>query len=424
MNLSVPIREIRGSNSPSLICASWIAPMDRPSIRDGAILIDNENIVAVGPKKDLRAKSPNAHVADVGSSILIPGLINAHTHLELSDCTQGPAPTGGFAQWLVGMLQRTRITPEEMQAAVTKAINIGINQSQKFGVTTLGDISRQVHLTRPLLLEKPLRVISFGEVQAMAQRRGLLEERLAAAADESVSSSCLKIGISPHAPYSVEPEGYRRCLQVAKQKNMPLCTHLAETTDEATFLANHSGPLRDLWNAWLTWDDQVPKFPGGPIRYAQDLGLLDYPTLLAHVNYCDDEELNILAAGKATVVFCPRTHKYFGHPLHRWQDMLARNINVSVGTDSCASSPDLNLVDDLRLLHQQYPQVPALEIWQLATTRAARALGLQNTCGSLTPGLAADVVAFPATTNDPLAEILQNNALPSHVWIAGRTVSN
>ncbi len=315
-----------------------------------------------------------------------------------------------------------RISPEEMQSAVTKAVEIGVEQCLKFGVATVGDISRQVHLTRPLLLKTPLRVISFGEVQAMAQRRGFLEERVAAAASKSVSSDKLRIGISPHAPYSVEPDGYRRCLEVARQNKMPLSTHLAETPDESIFLSDHAGPLRDLWDAWLTWDEEVPQFAGGPIRYAQSLGLLDYPTLLAHVNYCDDEELAILAGGKAGVVFCPRTHDYFGHPPHRWREMLARGINVAVGTDSCASSPDLNIVDDLRLLHRQNRDIPAEEIWQLVTTRGARVLGLERVCGSLTPGLQADIVAFPCATGEPLKEVLEGSELPSQIWIAGTMI--
>jgi aminodeoxyfutalosine deaminase len=397
--------------------------MDQPPIPDAALLIEGRKIIRVGPRRELLNDAPNAHVADMGNSILLPGLVNAHVHLELSDCVCGPPPSGGFADWLVGMLKRTRISSDEMSAAVTHAIAVGVSQCLKFGVTTLGDISRQVHLTRPLLVDGPLRVVSFGEVQAMAKRRGLLAERVAAAADESVSSERLRIGISPHAPYSVEPDGYRKCLEVARRGRLPLCTHLAETRDEAEFLSDHRGPLRELWDAWLTWDDQVPKFAGGPIRYARELGLLDYPSLLAHVNYCDDEELAILAAGRESVVFCPRTHDYFRHPPHRWREMQRRGINVAVGTDSCASSPDLNLVDDLRLLHRNHPEVPVGDIWELATTRAAGALGLSEVCGSLSDGMDADVVAFDAAGGEGLRQILESDSRPTAVWIGGQRVN-
>jgi cytosine/adenosine deaminase-related metal-dependent hydrolase len=393
-----------------------------PVIVTGAILIGDGRILDVGASEHLRSRHADAELRDLGDVALLPGLVNAHTHLELSDCKCGPPPTGGFASWLVGMLRRTRIPPEEMQRAVTRAIEIGVEQSLRFGITTIGDISRQCLLTRKLLRESPLNVVSYGEVQAMAQRRGLLEERVAIAADESLAGPRLKIGITPHAPYSVEPDGYRRCLETAKSRGLPLATHLAETLDETTFLAFHSGPLRELWDQWLTWDDSVPKSAGGPIRMARELGLLDYPTLFAHVNYCDDDELNILAAGKASVVYCPRTHQFFGHPPHRWREMLQRGINVAIGTDSCASAPDLNLVDDLRLLHRLHPDAPVASLWEMATLRGARAIGLSD-AGAIRPGTAADLIAFPCAGADPLREILDRQVLPSAVWIEGRRIA-
>jgi cytosine/adenosine deaminase-related metal-dependent hydrolase len=228
----------------------------------------------------------------------------------------------------------------------------------------------------------------------------------------------MRPGISPHAPYSIETIGYQKCLDVARAKHLPLATHLAETPEEIEFLAHHTGPFRELWSLLGAWDDNVPRTSGGPIRMARDLGLLDYPTLLAHVNYADDDELEMLSRGKASVVYCPRTHEFFGHPPHRWRDMLARGINVAVGTDSCASSPDLNLVDDLRLLHRLAPDIAAHSLWEMATTRAARAIDCPEV-GSLSPGKFADAVVFSTNTNDPLHEILEENRRPTEVWING-----
>jgi cytosine/adenosine deaminase-related metal-dependent hydrolase len=409
------------SDQKQIISAKWLAPMDRPIIAGGAILVGNGRVLDLGTRADVLKRQTAAPIVDLGDAVILPGLVNAHAHLELSDCRCGEPPTAGFASWLVGMLKRTRITPEEMEAAVVSAIAIGVEQSLRFGVTTVGDISRQCRITRPLLRKSPLRVVSYGEVQAMAQRRGLLEERLGIAADTEFTSSRLTIGITPHAPYSVEPDGYRRCLRTAQQRRMPLATHLAETPDEATFLANHTGPFKDLWDQWLTWDDNVPTFTGGPIRFARDLGLLDYLTLLAHANYVDNDELDILATSKASIVYCPRTHKYFGHRPHRWREMRARGINVAIGTDSCASSPNLNLVDDLRLLHDLYPDEPAAELWQLATTHAARAIGLTN-AGAIRVGDPADLVAFECESAHPLWEILENAILPAAVWTEGTRI--
>jgi len=180
-----------------------------------------------------------------------------------------------------------------------------------------------------------------------------------------------------------------------------------------------------LWNTIGQWADGVETFPAGPIDFANEIGLLDYPaTLLAHVNYCDDRELELLARGRASVVYCPRTHKFFNHPPHRWREMLSRGINVAVGTDSCASSPDLNIVDDLRLLREIAPEFPAEQLWQMATMRAAKAIQMDDVVGSLTPGKAADVVAFEAKTDDPLAEILEAARLPHQLWIGGNPTNS
>ena len=404
-----------------LLLARWIATITGPLIRNGAVAFDENRIHMAGSAAELIGQYPHAERHDAGASIVFPGLVNAHTHLELTAC---PRPQNGeaaasFASWLRHvLLQRARLQPHELSDEVERSIRAGIAQCLRFGVTTVGDISRQCQLTRPLLARSPLRVVSYGEVQAMAQRRDMLEERLTTALDASSATDRLTIGLTPHAPYTVEPHAYAQCLAVAKENGLPLATHLAETLEEHQFLAGHSGPLRELWD-WLGWwDDQVPHFEGGPIRLAQSLGLLDYPTLLAHVNYCDDDELSLLAAGRASIVYNPRTHAYFGHPPHRWQEMLLRGINVAVGTDSCASSPDLNIVDELRLLRQLSPNIPAQTLWEMATVRGARALGL-NHAGAIAPSMFPDFTIFNADTEQPLEELLHRPVLPEETWIGG-----
>ncbi len=406
--------------STRILEADWVIPIDAPPIRGGAVAVagvgagagvgadDARRILAIGPIADIRTRYPGADRLDLTGHTLLPGLVNAHTHLELSDCTPGESPPDGFVGWLVRMLTRTRVPDDHLAQRSAHGVRQGIAQCLRYGVTTVGDISRQCHITRPILRQSPLRVVSYGEIMAMAQRRSLLQPRLDLAADRACQSDRLHIGLTPHAPYSVEPDGYRASLQRAVADSLPLATHLAESSAEAEFLASHTGPFRDLWDAWLTWDDHVPTYAGGPIRYARDLGLLDYPTLLAHVNYADDDELALLAAGRASVVYCPRTHAFFGHPPHRFDDMLARGINVALGTDSCASSPNLNLLDDLRLVHRLYPDLPLETLFTMATLNGARALGLSHDVGSLSPGKAADILAFPISGPDPLRAILDS----------------
>jgi aminodeoxyfutalosine deaminase len=403
----------------TLLTAAWVAPMDGPIIRDAGVVHWGGKIVAVGAAQKLKREHPDANMEELGDVVVLPGLVNAHTHLELSDCTAGTPPSAGLAGWLVAMLQRGAASMDQTKAKATRAVALGAAQCLRFGVTTVGEITRLPDVTRPLLNATPLRVVSYGEVTAMGGRRGLLEERIAKAIDERDAGERLQVGLTPHAPYSVEVPGYERCLRVARQRYLPLATHLAETRDERAFLTEHAGPLRALWDQ-LPWDDAVPTFPGGPIEFAAAIGLLEYPTLLAHVNYCDDAELALLVKGEASVVYCPRTHRYFGHPPHRWREMIAAGINVAVGTDSCASTPNLNLIHDLRLLHEIAPEVPVEALWSMATSRAAQALQMHEAVGTVTPGKQADFVAFEAKGDAPLRSILEvPSQIPIGVWIAG-----
>lgn len=399
-----------------ILAAAWIAPMSSPIFRDGAIAIAEGKIVAVGDAGKIRSEYPGAEMTDLGDSILLPGLINPHTHLELSDCTPGGSSADSFTDWILTMRQRSGAGDF---AAATRA---GIAQCLRFGITTVGDITQQIQITRPILAASPLRAISFGEVLGLAKRRFRFDELLPQAIDREYETDRMKIGLSPHAPYTVDLDGYKQCMEIAKTRAIPIATHLAENPGESSFLTDHAGPFRDLWNTLGSWVDPVPTHRGSPIEMANIIGLLELPTVLAHVNYCTDEEMNLLAAGSASVIYCPRTHAYFKHPPHRWREMLDRGINVAIGTDSCASSPDLNLVADLRLLRTLALDLPAEQILQFATTRAARALSMENQIGSLAPGKEADLISFRAIGDDPLEAILQSNEVPTSVWIGGQQV--
>src|SRR5688500_6218670 len=410
------------SDRPTIIAADWVAPMDRPPLRGAAVVVARGRIADVGDAREMSRAYRDADPVDLGRAVVLPGLVNAHTHLELSTCCCGDPPTGGFADWIAGL--RARMGVDEngrtLEQVVTDAVAIGVEQCRRFGVTTVGDITQQGHLTRPLLRDAQLRCVSYGEALGLALHRPRYEELLARALDDSQASETLRIGLTPHAPYTVDLDGYRQCLEIARQRNLPLATHLAETPDEAEFLRHHTGPFRQIWERLGRWAEPVPTFDGEPLHFAHAIGLLEHPTLLAHVNYCDDAGLALLAGGRASVVYCPRTHAYFGHPPHRWGEMLARGINVAIGTDSCASSPDLNVVEELRVLRRVAPDVPAQGLWEMITVRAARAVALDGHVGTLARGKRADLVAFAVDGDDPLESILREPRLPAHVWFDGR----
>lgn len=414
---------------PFLLRAAWVAPMDGATYRDGGVCVQDGRIVAVGDYSRVRSNHAAAAVHDLGDVVLLPGLVNAHVHLELSDLTPGDRRPASFVDWLLDVMAKAPPPGDAGEPRAAAAARLGVEQCLRFGVTTVGDITRFPAATRRVLADGPLRAVSFGEVTAMGARRHLLEPRLAAALAPSPAPDRIVSAVSPHAPYSVEVGGYSRCVAAAVAAGVPVCTHLAETPDEVDFLTRHAGPFRRLWDAIGGWDDGVPKvrlpLDVGPAYLTLATGMLEAPrVVLAHVNYVTDRAIELLSlnAPFVSVVYCPRTHAYFGHPPHRWREMLARRVNVAVGTDSTASSPDLNLVDDLRLLHRLAPDVPPPDLWEMTTTRAARALGLADSVGSLTPGKSADLVAFPARTADPLAEVLEGDVRPTGVWVAGKPV--
>lgn len=406
----------------TLLRAAYAFPADAPLIRDAAVVFDGDRILTAGPTADVRRRHADARVEDLGDRLLLPGLVNPHTHLELSTCVSGTSHEGTFADWILALpkrLRRHELPPEEIFPGATR---VGIEQCLRFGVTTVGDISQQSHLTRPILAASPLRCVSYGEVLGLGRLRPRFDELLPRALDTTHRSDRVYAGITPHAPYTVDLPGYRQCLALARQHKLPLATHLAESPHEEAFLTDHGGMFRELWDTLGLWCDPVETYPGPPLAFAQAVGFLDYPSLLAHVNYCTDGEIALLAAGRASVVYCPRTHAYFGHPPHRFRDMLRAGINVAVGSDSCASSPDLNLLDDLRLVHRLYPALSPEQLFSLVTTNAARALQLHEAVGSLAPGKKADVVAFPVRTGDPLGELLESDVRPDRLWIGGRSV--
>jgi cytosine/adenosine deaminase-related metal-dependent hydrolase len=403
----------------------------------GAIAFDaTGRIGAIGPAAEVRARYPNVAPTDLHHAVLLPGLINAHCHLELG-FLRGVLPTGDFVGWVQALMRHVAADlPQEARDERTRqAVLSGAQESLRGGVTTIGDITRQGAAARAALARTPLRVVSYGEVIGLGTRRTGLAQRLAQAAEAPNCGPQLRIGLSPHAPYSLEGPALRQTVDYAQRHSLPLAMHLAELAEEKEFLASLGGPLRALWDsqgrAADFLDSHVPRHDGGPILWARQWGLLDaaraVPTVLAHVNYVDDEDLAILAAAPASVALCPRTREFFGHRIpHRYRAMLKAGINVCLGTDSLASNPDLALLREAQKLHVADPSFPIETLLDMLTRRAAQALGCQQDVGTLEVGKAADVAAFGVEENWPptaaLEELVRRAPPARRVWIGGRDV--
>ncbi|MGH7140682.1 MAG: amidohydrolase family protein, partial [Pirellulales bacterium] len=242
----------------------------------------------------------------------------------------------------------------------------------------------------------PVQTTIFQETIGL--RRELIAGRLAAAKDylNTTTTNC-RLGLSPHAPYSVHPELFNGLVALAASAHVPLAFHLAETLEERELLATGGGPFRELLIELDAWEEAAIPRGTRPFDYLRRLADSRVRSLIIHGNYLDDDEIALLAtnAARMTVVYCPRTHAFFGHPRHPLPRLLAAGAKVALGTDSRASNPDLNLFRELQHVAENFSDIPPAVVLELATLRPARALGLDHLLGAIEPGKAAVLATVP-----------------------------
>ncbi len=335
-----------------ILAARYIAPVDSPVIENGAVTIERGRVVSVGP-----ASEAGTLDTDFGNAVICPGFVNAHTHLELTDLAGKVEPGASFVDWLSRLVTLRRQSPPS-KVQVQAAVREGVRQSLVAGVTQVGDITTAAAWTREVLVGSRLGGVSFGEVIAIGRLREELPERLDRALAGLKEGPHWRWGLSPHAPYTVEPDAMRACADCAAKRGWPLSIHLAETPDEAAFTRSLEGAFPAYLKDLGVWDDGVVSAGCSPVELAVGAGLLIGTTVIAHGNYVEDADVVRIARSGASVAYCPRTHAAFGHAPHPFRAMLAAGVNVCIGTDSLASNPSLSVLDELRFLRRHHPDVP------------------------------------------------------------------
>jgi aminodeoxyfutalosine deaminase len=364
------------------LTARFIFPVDRPPLENGIVVIKGDRLLAIEPKNRRKAD------IDLGNVAVIPGLVNAHTHLDLSDLRGKVAFLGSFTDWLRAVIQHRRaMTAGEVQSAV----RVGINECLSTGTTLVGDIAG-MGLSWGALEAASLRAVVFYELLGLMKDRArqVWAEAQTWLAAHPANPQC-KPGLSPHAPYSVRASLF----DSAAQASLPLSIHLAETREELRLLKDHGGPFRKFLADLGVWDEE------GLVEGVSEIVKLNAKVknlLLIHGNYLDPQA--DLPPG-ATVIYCPRTHAYFGHSAHPFRELLARGVRVALGTDSLASNPDLDLLAEARFLHQRYTDIPGDILLRMATLNGASALGWEDVTGSLSPGKSADLAVVLLAGGDP-----------------------
>ncbi len=346
------------------------------------ILLDDGDIVAAGFPTDI-GDVPDAEVLDLPESVVMPALVNAHCHLDLSNLDPRPYD-GDFSVWLDG-IRTGRPTADD---AVAVAVRRGIHLSRLGGTGVVGDIDgRASGIPARELRADGLAGVSYLELIGVGPSRKRAMATLDDAARWPVhETGCVRMGISPHAPYTCDTGIYR----AAAALPAPMATHLAETPGEADSI-----------------DELVEVLAMRPVA-------------AAHVNYATDEQVRQLAAARTTVVFCPRAAAYFGHRSHGYRRMIQTGVNVALGTDGlpCLDRADrLSVLDDMRLLHRRDDADP-VALLRMATTAGAVGLGLDPDLVTLAPGPIAGLIALPydvADPVDPFVQVLLRDDAPA--WV-------
>lgn len=397
---------------PTSFRARTIFPVDRPPIENGVLTIDGEHILSVGP-----ASEATGMVHDLGEVALLPAFVNAHTHLEFSHLEK---PLGQPGMRLIDWLPLAIAERQNLGHDAARSIALGIQESLFAGTAAVGEIATAeataYHGDFPLQLTTFLEVIGFSRARADSAFAAV-EDRLNASLTAGHA-----VGLSPHAPYTVSPALLDKLMQLARQQNLPVAMHLAESAEELDLLATGTGPFRDLLEARSMWDPAAIPADSSPLDYLQRLALAPR-ALVIHGNYLDADEHDFLAthSDHMALVYCPRTHAYFNHPQYPLAAALKAGVNVALGTDSRASNPDLNLLAELRQVALNHPEVAPDQVLKMGTLAGASALGREQECGSLAVGKLANFIALPMP-GDSLAELLAANTPPSAIYLHGREV--
>ena len=317
---------------------------------------------------------------NLGEVAVIPGLVNAHTHLEFSLLREPIPISGRFTDWIRSVVSYRRAHPD----IAGQAIRAGIQESLQAGTTLLGEIATTGWsadadppadfsgvVFQELLGLTEERIASQREV---AQRWSASDSRDRTRDGHAQTIQSFVRGLSPHAPYSVHPELLREAISLARHHRLPLAMHLAETEAELELLADGTGEFREMLQEFGLWRDELYGGGKSPLDYLTSLA--ETPrSLIVHGNYLNETELRYLAAQPhMTLVYCPRTHAAFGHRDHPWRRLLELGGSVAIGTDSRASNPDLSVFAELQFLAERHPESSHLDLLRLGTTNGRVAM--------------------------------------------------
>ncbi len=383
--------------------ARLVFPVSAPPIVDGVVTLEGERILEVAPAGKAKCEGIDSGRVDLGrvdlgNVAILPGLVNVHTHLELSDAEHPlGTPNMAFPDWIRLVIEFRR----QRAATDDSPVRRGLEEVVRCGTTLVGEIALSGWSPTEFDAASTDAIV-FLEAIGLSHNR--VSEKMAEARQHLATAASAKWrpGISPHAPYTVRPELFAGLVALAAEAHAPMAFHLAESREELQLLATGDGPFRELFEQLGVWDPAAIPRGTRPLDYLKRMASAGVQALAIHGNYLADDEIELLARHrkKLSVVYCPRTHAYFDHARHPLPRLLAAGANVALGTDSRASNPDLNLLEEMRFVRRDFPELSLATILELGTLRGAEALGLAESHGSLAPGKLANLAIIPLPDRD------------------------
>ncbi len=387
----------------TLYTADWVLPISSAPIRDGAVLVHHGRIEFVGAASTVTIAAGAVRTVTLGNAALMPGLVNAHSHLELT-LLRGFLEGLDFRQWLRTL---TTVRRELMSDDVLlDASRAGIREALRNGITCLADTTDS---GAPLIAMREYGVRGVGYLEVFgpdpAQCAGAiaqLEARVLAA--RAQDTALVRVGVSPHAPYTVSRDLFTATAALSRRESLPMAVHVAESPAEMRFVRDGEGPFADQLRARTI---AVAPQAESPIALLDEAGVLAAQPVLIHVIQADDRDLQRIADAGASIVHCPISNAKLGHGIAPLDRMLAHGIRTGLGTDSVASNDRMDLLGEARqatLLHALRAGTPdalsAHAALALATRGGADALGLGSRVGTLDVGKDADLAAFALDHDD------------------------
>ena len=397
--------------------AAWVLPIAAPPIRDGWVAVDAGRIAARGsgtPPDGIAASPP---FGDQPVAIM-PALVNAHTHLELSYMRGMIPPADSFDTWVRTLLSLRAKYPDPFAPGIIEAARAAVADARAAGTGMIGDISNSL-VTPRILNDMGMPAHVFHEVLGfnLPDASDVVAAARRRVADIPDPGPDVRVTITPHAPYSVSPALFKA---IADEPGDALRSiHLGESPEEAHFLNHGGGPIQAVLESLGVWNPRWTPPRCGPVEYIDKFGLLSQTLVAVHGVQLSYREMAQLAGVGATLVTCPRSNRWVGAGTPPVDQFYASGVRVAIGTDSLASVEDLNVFAEMAALRQISRAIPAGEILRSATANGAEALGFGAELGAIEPGLRADLLAvrMPPGTPD-VEEYLVSGIHPSDVsWI-------